>query len=461
MMNSKFDIYKFQSGGVLPTQENLSFRGANIDFGDYISPDTRLIASNAAYAQQVANKRLEDLMEERQKIIDVVKLDKRFAQLQGQLTGQLDSLVEQASQSQLSDNANFTKFNTGLIKVKSDPAIQNALRSTEYAKAYADMRIKSPEIVDKPYLNGGNERDFLRFQNGETDEFILKPVYKEPKWQEEIFKFVKEMPDEEKEVFRNLGSAVYQEKTKGKTAEDIKARTSQFANYLLNSNAETASHFRRMQQFGYNPISEIQQAINAAADQYKNESITLSNMQANPNVITPYQQQSLAISRMNAETSRMNALDRIGGEERPEGRGSSFVDYNNREIFMKGKKEPISDTDRQFKMQKLLIDSKQSGTGRDPILLSDTKGTIAKENNNNIRYNINYSPTGDFYEQDNSVFVEVKSPDDIPYFVKYDKDVFERKIFGNQSPATAPAPEKSSAKKVYNPKTGKIETISQ
>jgi hypothetical protein len=382
-------------------------------------------------------------MEERHKIIDVVKLDKRFAQLQGQLTGQLDSLVEQASQSQLSDNANFTKFNTGLIKVKSDPAIQNALRSTEYAKAYADMRIKSPEIVDKPYLNGGNERDFLRFQNGETDEFILKPVYKEPKWQEEIFKFVKEMPDEEKEVFRNLGSAVYQEKTKGKTAEDIKARTSQFANYLLNSNAETASHFRRMQQFGYNPISEIQQAINAAADQYKNESVTLSSLQRSPEDVSAADWARIAIARDNADTAMLRAAD---GEERPEGRGSSFVDYNNREIFMKGKKEPISDTDRQFKMQKLLIDSKQSGTGRDPILLSDTKSAIAKdESNNNIRYNINYSPTGDFYEQDNSVFVEVKSPDDIPYFVKYDKDVFERKIFGNQSPTT-PAKDKSSKK---------------
>ena len=315
MMNSNFDLYKFQGGGMLPTQENLTFKGANIDFGDYISPDTRLIASNAAFAQQVANKRLEELMDERQKIIDAVKLDKRFAQLQGQLTGQLDSLVEQASKSQLSDNANFTKFNTGLIKVKSDPAIQTALKSTEYAKAYADWRIKNPNAVDKDYLNGGNEKEFLRFQNGETDEFVMRPTYIEPKWQEDVFKFVKEIPDVEKEIFKTMGSAVYQEKTKGKTAEDIKARTSQFANYLLNGNPETASHFRRMQQFGYNPIAEIQQTINAAADQYKNESVTLSNMQANPNVLTPYQQRSLAVQEKNATTSRMNALNRGMGVE--------------------------------------------------------------------------------------------------------------------------------------------------
>jgi hypothetical protein len=390
MMDYNFDIYKFQSGGVLPTQENLTFRGANIDFGDYISPDTRLIASNAAFAQKTANDRLDAIMKEREKIIDAIKLDKQYGKLTGQLTGQLNSLVEQAAQSQLSDNANFTKFNTGLISIQRDPVIQNALRSTEYAKAYADMRIKSPEIVDKPYLNGGNERDFLRFQNGETDEFILKPVYKEPKWQEEIFKFVKEMPDEEKEVFRNLGSAVYQEKTKGKTAEDIKARTSQFANYLLNSNAETASHFRRMQQFGYNPISEIQQAINAAADQYKNESITLSNMQANPNVITPYQQQSLAISRgnldvarKNAETSRINALNRIEG-------GNSNVNI----IYPKGRTNAQDQVDIKFGSEKYnneykadiaktLMEKYGSDVSEDNIILLD-----ADTNTGNVTYQL-------------------------------------------------------------------------
>jgi hypothetical protein len=438
MMDYNFDIYKFQSGGVLPTQENLTFRGANIDFGDYISPDTRLIASNAAFAQKTANDRLDAIMKEKEKIIDAIKLDKQYGKLTGQLTGQLNSLVEQAAQSQLSDNANFTKFNTGLMSIQRDPVIQNALRSTEHAKAYADMRIKSPEIVDKDYLNNGMEKDWQRFKNGETDEFVLRPVYTEPKWREEIYDFVKNIPIEEKEEFKTYGSGIYQENVKGKNADSIRERTKSKINELL-TKPDTASHFQRMAKYGYDPLSAIQQTLNSAIDQYKSESIIKSNMTTNPNVLTPYQQQSLAISRMNANTSRMNALDRIEGEERPGGKGSSFVDYFGREIYMKGEKEPISDTDRKYKMQKLLIDSKQSGTGRDPILLSDTKSTIAKdESNNNIRYNINYSPTGDFYEQDNSVFVEVKSPDDIPYFVKYDKDVFEKKIFGNQSPTTPP-----------------------
>jgi hypothetical protein len=306
-MNSNFDVYKFAVGGMLPTQENLTFKGANIDFGDYISPDTRLIASNAGFAQQTANARLEELMKQRQDIIDAVKLDKRFAQLEGQLTGQLDSLVEQASKSQLSDNANFTKFNTGLIKVKSDPAIKNALASTQYAQAYAALRFKNPEIADKPYLNGGNERDFQRFQNGETDEFVLKPIYKEPKWQDEVFKFVKDMPDSEKEVFRNLGSAVYQESTKGKSADYIKENTRNFTNYLLNSNPETAAHFKRMQQFGYNPLEEIQTAVNAAADQYKNESIKLSNLQRNPNDIAAMDRARLGIQYANLDLARQKA----------------------------------------------------------------------------------------------------------------------------------------------------------
>jgi hypothetical protein len=314
---------------MLPTQENLTFKGANIDFGDYISPDTRLIASNAAFAQKTANDRLDDLMKERQKIIDAVQLDKQFAKLQGQLIGQVDSLVEQAAKSQLSDNANFTKFNTGLISIKRDPAIQNALKSTEYAKAYADMRIKSPEMVDKPYLNNGMERDFLRFKNGETDEFVLRPAYTEPKWQAKIFEGIKNLPQEEKEVFKTQGSAIFQEKTKGLNEQRAYNSANSIVNYLLTSDPETASHFKRMKEFGYDPLPELQNTVKAAVDQYKNESITLSNMQANPNMLTAYQQQQIAqenrrigIAERNAATSEFRALQ--GGGEKG-GKGLQIV----------------------------------------------------------------------------------------------------------------------------------------
>lgn len=431
-MNSNFDIYKFQGGGMLPTQENLTFKGANIDFGDYISPDTRLIASNAAFAQKTANDRLDDLMKERQKIIDAVQLDKQFAKLQGQFIGQLDSLVEQAAKSQLSDNANFTKFNTGLISIKRDPAIQNALKSTEYAKAYADMRIKNPEMVDKPYLNNGMERDFLRFKNGETDEFVLRPAYTEPKWQAKIFEGIKNLPQEEKEVFKTQGSAIFQEKTKGLNEQRAYNSANSIVNYLLTSDPETASHFKRMKEFGYDPLPELQNTVKAAVDQYKNESITLSNMQANPNMLTAYQQQQIAQENRRIGIAERNALD--GGGVRTGVTGSPLVDYNDREIYVKGKKDPITDTDRQFKMKKLLIESKQDATGKKPILLSDTDGTFAKdENGSNIRYNETYSPTGDFYDKGNSVFVEVKAPDDTPYYVKYSKDVFEGNVLRQSS----------------------------
>jgi hypothetical protein len=324
-MNSNFDLYKFQGGGMLPTQENLTFKGANIDFGDYISPDTRLIASNAAFAQQVANKRLGELMDERQKIIDAVQLDKRFAQLQGQLTGQLDSLVEQASKSQLSDNANFTKFNTGLIKVKTDPAIQTALNSTENAKVYADWRIKNPNAVDKDYLNGGNEKEFVRFKNGETDEFVMRPTYVEPKWREKIFEGIKNLPQQEKEVFKTQGSAIFQEKTKGLDEQRALNSANSIVNYLVASDPETAPHFKRMMQFGYDPLPDIQNTVKAAVDQYKNESVTLSAMTANPNKLTAYQQQSLGIQNYNAETSRMNALNRGSDGGESGGKGLQIV----------------------------------------------------------------------------------------------------------------------------------------
>jgi hypothetical protein len=446
MMNSNFDIYKFQGGGMLPTQENLTFKGANIDFGDYISPDTRLIASNAAFAQKTANDRLDDLMKERQKIIDAVQLDKQFAKLQGQFIGQLDSLVEQAAKSQLSDNANFTKFNTGLISIKRDPAIQNALKSTEYAKAYADMRIKNPEMVDKPYLNNGMERDFLRFKNGETDEFVLRPAYTEPKWQAKIFEGIKNLPQEEKEVFKTQGSAIFQEKTKGLNEQRAYNSANSIVNYLLTSDPETASHFKRMKEFGYDPLPELQNTVKAAVDQYKNESITLSNMQANPNMLTAYQQQQIAQENRRIGIAERNALD--GGGVRTGVTGSPLVDYGDREIYVKGKKDPITDTDRQFKMKKLLIESKQDATGKKPILLSDTDGTFAKdENGSNIRYNETYSPTGDFYDKGNSVFVEVKAPDDTPYYVKYSKDVFEGNVLRMQTPPSQTPATKQSSKK--------------
>lgn len=307
-----FDLDMYPSGGVIPLQGDLNFKGANIDFGDYISQPLSSIQNSASFAQGVANKRTEELLQERQKILDSIKLDKRFESLQGQLTSALDGVVDQAAKSQLSDNATFTKFNTGLLKIKNDPNIQNALRSTEYAKAYADWRIKNPNSMDKPYLNGGNEKNFQRFNSGETDEFIMNPTYTEPKWRESIFDFVKAIPDEDKEVFKTLGSAVYQEKTSGKSAETIKERTREHIDNLLNRNPETASHFQRMKQYGYNPEQEIMSVLESAANQYKKESIALSNMQVDPNVTTNQRQQEINIRQQNANTAYDKVFDENG-----------------------------------------------------------------------------------------------------------------------------------------------------
>jgi hypothetical protein len=313
-MNRNFEIYKYAVGGMLPTQEDLVFQGANIDFADYIAPNITGIGTDAAFAQKTANDRLDALLKQRQTLIDEIKLDKKYENITGQFRGQLESLIDQAAQSQLSDNANFTKFNTGLLKIKNDVVLQKALKSTENAKAYADWRTKNPNALDKAYLNGGNEDNFQRWKKGETDEFIMEPTYVEPNWQEDLFKKAKDIPDTEKEIFRQLGSAVYQEKTKGKKAEDIKARMNNHVNYLLTSDPKTAPHFKRMMQFGYDPLPEIQKVINSAADLYKNESVTLSAMSANPNKLTPYQQRSLAVQERNAATSERNSLNRMADE---------------------------------------------------------------------------------------------------------------------------------------------------
>lgn len=313
-MNRNFEIYKYAVGGMLPTQEDLVFQGANIDFADYVAPNITGIGADAAFAQKTANDRLDALLKQRQTIIDEIKLDKRYATQQGQLRGQLESLIDQAAQSQLSDNANFTKFNTGLMKIKNDEVIQKALKSTENAKAYADWRTKNPNALDKAYLNGGNEDNFQRWKKGETDEFVMEPTYVEPNWRDMLAKYMKDIADTKSETFKQLGSAIYQEKVEGKDVNEIKERTNQFANMLLNSNPETASHFKRMQQFGYDPVSEIQQAINAYADQYKNKSITLSNMQRDPQDVSAADWTRISIARDNATTAKLNAQLRAAEE---------------------------------------------------------------------------------------------------------------------------------------------------
>lgn len=314
MMNRNFEIYKYAVGGMLPTQEDLVFQGANIDFADYIAPNITGIGTDAAFAQKTANDRLDALLKQRQTIIDEIKLDKRYATQQGQLRGQLESLIDQAAQSQLSDNANFTKFNTGLMKIKNDEVIQKALKSTENAKAYADWRTKNPNALSKAYLNGGNEDNFQRWQNGETDEFVMRPTYVEPKWQEKIFDGIKNLPQEEKEVFKTQGSAIFQEKTKGLSEQRALNSAKSIVNYLLTSDPETAPHFQRMMQFGYDPMSDIQNTVKAAIDQYKNESVTLSNMQRNPQDVSAADWTRISIARDNADTAKLNAKLRAAEE---------------------------------------------------------------------------------------------------------------------------------------------------
>jgi hypothetical protein len=152
----------------------------------------------------------------------------------------------------------------------------------------------------------------------------MRPTYVEPKWRDKIFDGIKNLPQQEKEVFKTQGSAIFQEKTKGLDEQRALNSANSIVNYLLTSDPETAPHFQRMMKFGYNPMSDIQNTVKAAVDQYKNESVTLSNYQANPNVLTPYQQRSLAVQERNAATSEMNALNRGSDGKESKGTGVRF-----------------------------------------------------------------------------------------------------------------------------------------
>ena len=58
---------------------------ANIDFADFKGLDMDLISRNAEYTQNIANKRYEEMMKAQEKLLEEVKLGKRFGYLEDEL----------------------------------------------------------------------------------------------------------------------------------------------------------------------------------------------------------------------------------------------------------------------------------------------------------------------------------------------------------------------------------------
>ena len=166
---------------------------ADIDFADFQGLDMNLVNQNAQFAQEVANKRLDEVLKKRDALLESVKLHKRYDELQGQLDNKMSSIIDNMGNLQLSDSANYTALNSRLIKAKNDPVLQGAIESSEQAKAYEKFKFEKPEIEDQPW-NDRNKGNYKRFLNGETNDFSFIPIYKEYDIQTKADDFAKQVP---------------------------------------------------------------------------------------------------------------------------------------------------------------------------------------------------------------------------------------------------------------------------
>ena len=184
---------------------------ADIDFADFQGLDMNLVNQNAQFAQEVANKRLDEVLKQRNAILEKVKLHKRFDDLQGQLDNKLGSIIDNMGQLQLSDSANFTSLNTSLIKAQNDPVLQSAVNASTDAIAYEKMKFEKPEIADQPW-NNANEGSYQKFLRGETNDFTFNPIYKEYDLQTKADEFAKAVPPDVQNAIVKYGVYGLQEK---------------------------------------------------------------------------------------------------------------------------------------------------------------------------------------------------------------------------------------------------------
>lgn len=194
---------------------------ADIDFADFQGLDMNLVNQNAQFAQEVANKRLDDVLKKRDALLESVKLHKRYDELQGQLDNKMSSIIDNMGNLQLSDSANYTALNSRLIKAKNDPVLQGAIESSEQAKAYEKFKFEKPEIEEQ-HWNDRNKGNYKRFLNGETNDFSFLPIYKEYDLQTKADEFAKAVPADVQNAIVKYGVYGLQEKAiEDKSAERL------------------------------------------------------------------------------------------------------------------------------------------------------------------------------------------------------------------------------------------------
>ena len=234
---------------------------ADIDFADFQGLNMNLINQNAQFAQEVANKRLDEVLKQRNAILEKVKLHKRFDDLQGQLDNKLGSIIDNMGQLQLSDSANFTSLNTSLIKAQNDPVLQGAVQASQDAMSYEKMKFEKPEIAEQPW-NNANEGNYQKFLRGETNDFTFNPIYKEYDLQTKADEFAKAVPADVQNAIVKYGVYGLQEKAiEDKSAERLLKAFNDYKQGLM-QDPEFMSWAKRRGAFEQTRGSSIDNVIN-------------------------------------------------------------------------------------------------------------------------------------------------------------------------------------------------------
>jgi hypothetical protein len=264
---------------------------ANIDFADFKGLNMDLISRNAEYTQNIANKRFEGLLDAQAKLLEEVKLGKRFDYLENDVKNKTAAILENAGNLQLSDNVNFTKLNTGLISLKNDPKLQQAIHSTEEAKKAKEIFDKDPTIESRPW-DVPMYNKYKAFLNGETNDFELGPVYKDvdylPIWDD----FFSKLPKNEQTAIVKYGaSGIAQAKEEGFNKEDLVKKIQDYKQFVTVNNANIKSNLERRgiwaKDQGLVPEEYIEnflnEGINASASKFAGVNRSLTQPQVDVN----------------------------------------------------------------------------------------------------------------------------------------------------------------------------------
>lgn len=236
---------RFSSTSSIGQQDMFTPTWANIDFADFQGLNMNLIDRNAEYTQNIANKRFEEMLQAQSQLLENVKLNQKFDYLQKDLENKLASVIDNAGNVQLSDNANFNKLNTSLISLKADPQLKRAVYSSEQARKMQEI-LQTDPTLEKRLWDAPAVINYRKFLNNETNDFELTPIYKNVDLTAVWDGFFSKLPADQQEVLRDYGTyGLVQAKQEGRNVDELMKSIEDFENFTIKNNPEIVSHLER------------------------------------------------------------------------------------------------------------------------------------------------------------------------------------------------------------------------